>query len=335
MDYYPSMFMASTFHGDASPFIPNAFNMKQPPSQSSTQSQPVLGVLAALLAVSIWGGWIVSTRHAALLHLSAAHLGVLRYGVPCLFLLPWLPRTVWWPRVQRVWLIPFIVAGGAPFFLVSAAGMRYAPAAQAGALQAGTMPLFIALLAWGVTRQKLHSTVWLGFAFILGGVLVIVGLEGLFGAHQTWLGHGLFLTASLLWSIYTLAFRSSGLSARQGVALLSGWSLLIHLGLVAFFQETSTVLANVSVPVLVWQAIIQGFGSGLLANVAYGYAVVKLGAVQAGAFLALVPVIATVGGALFLEEIPRMAEGIGVLLVAVGVTLAAGVLKKSVGECKA
>ncbi len=294
------------------------------PAKDAPRTQRILGALAVLLAVSIWSAWIVSTRHAALLRLPATHIGVLRYGIPCILLLPWLWRKGLWPRLEYPWLIPILLLGGAPFFLISAAGMRYAPTAHIGALQVGTMPIFIALLTWVATRKKVHKTVLLGFGFILVGVLAIVGFEVFVAAEHASIGHALALCAAFLWSAYTVAFRFSKLSAMEGTALLSAWSLLIHFVLVwwakdAHFFATSTT-------VLIWQGVIQGLGSGLLANLAYGYAVMQLGTVQAGSFLALIPVIASLGGAFFLAEMPSTTEWLGVFLVTGGVLLATGAL---------
>ena len=64
---------------------------------------------------------------------------------------------------------------GAPYTLVAASGLRFAPAHDGGALNPGFMPLFVALIAALVLGEKLSTTRMLGLALILAGALIIVG----------------------------------------------------------------------------------------------------------------------------------------------------------------
>ncbi|MFD2029737.1 hypothetical protein ACFSKM_04330 [Ancylobacter dichloromethanicus] len=48
----------------------------------------LVGAGCALLAVAIWGGWIVSTRHAVHGHLPPMTVGWLRFVVPAVVLAP-------------------------------------------------------------------------------------------------------------------------------------------------------------------------------------------------------------------------------------------------------
>jgi drug/metabolite transporter (DMT)-like permease len=53
----------------------------------------LVGWLAALATVTIWGAWAVATRHAVTHDLPPAAVGVLRFGVPALVLIPFSLRT--------------------------------------------------------------------------------------------------------------------------------------------------------------------------------------------------------------------------------------------------
>src|SRR5262245_66360795 len=98
----------------------------------SISSKPALaGSLAALASVLIWSGWIVFTRHGVTTDVPAVTLGLLRYAIPTLVMLPLLLRSTAAYR-KAGWLkCAIMVCGsGAPFFLVSSPGMTYASAAH-------------------------------------------------------------------------------------------------------------------------------------------------------------------------------------------------------------
>ena len=74
--------------------------------------------------------------------------------------------------------------------------------------------------------------------------------------------------------------------------------------------------------------VIQGFIIGILATLSFSYAVKLLGAAESAAFGALTPVLTLLGGVIFLGESVGLLKVFGVILVAVGVFLASGILRK-------
>ncbi len=75
---------------------------------------------------------------------------------------------------------------------------------------------------------------------------------------------------------------------------------------------------------VVFQALYQGVLMGAVTLFSLSRAIVILGAARAGAFLSLVPVLATVLGAIVLREWPSFSETIAVVVISLGVLLAAG-----------
>jgi drug/metabolite transporter (DMT)-like permease len=67
---------------------------------------------------------------------------------------------------------------------------------------------------------------------------------------------------------------------------------------------------------------------GVLSLLFYGHAVQVLGAAETGAFGALVPILALVGGGAFLGEEVSALKVAGVVLVAIGVFMASGILTR-------
>jgi drug/metabolite transporter (DMT)-like permease len=282
------------------------------------------GYLAAVCFVAIWGGWVVSTRHAVTHSLDPAAVGILRFGVAAVLLVPFAWRVVFLPRGEILPLAIMVIGSGAPFFLLVANGMRFAPAADAASLVPGTMPLVVALLSAVFFKERMGWPRWLGFACVAVGIVAIGGRD-LFVPHGATLGHAMLLVGACLWATYTLAFRKSGLTAIEAAALVGFWStvMLLPFGLVPLVEA---VRAGLGRDVTV-QALVQGLLSGVIAVIAYNFAIGRLGASRGAAFVALVPALAALIAIPVLGEWPDLASTIGVVATGVGVALASGALE--------
>src|SRR5215472_15274998 len=140
------------------------------------------GSLFGFAAVSIWVGWSAMTRLAVTTSLDAWDIPALRFGVAGLLLSPILVRRgIALDRLGWLGLGGLIVGTGAPYALVVAVGLRLAPAYDAGALNPGCMPLFVALIAAIVLREKASKAQKFGFSLILSGALIIIGGHGMAG----------------------------------------------------------------------------------------------------------------------------------------------------------
>ncbi len=288
------------------------------------------GWLAAFATVTIWAVWAVATRHAVTHDLPPAALGLLRFAVPALLLLPISLRIGLLPKGLGFRKGIGLLGSGAPFFLVVALGMQFAPAAEIGPLLPGTMPLFVALIGWLVLGERLGRIRIAGFALILIGVICIGGHGLLVAGNGAWRGHLLLLTGACLWGIYTHAYRRSGLSALQAAALIGLWSFLILLpfGAPSLVRALGEGLAGP----IVLQAILQGFLSGVVGIILYGIAVDRLGASRAAAVSPLSIVLAALIAIPVLGEFPDAAAMIGIILATLGVVLASGVLGSTARE---
>ena len=303
-----------------------------PGPAAASPRDTLVGVAAALVAVAVWAGWIIATRHAtATVALPAAWLAVLRFLPPAVLLAPvWLKHGLL-PRGVPLWLLAAMVAGsGAPFFLVAAAGLARVPAAEAAVLLPGTMPLCVAVLAALVLRERIGLLRAAGFGLVAAGVAAI-GWAAL--AHGG-VGHIaprlVVLCGAALWAVYTVAFRRSGLGALAATALVAVWSTLIALPL-ALIQGIAP-LVDAGLAVVATQVLLQGILSGLVAILAFSVAVKRLGASKAAALSSLTLAAATLLAIPVLGEIPSGAALAGIALTLAGVVLASGVLAGARGR---
>lgn len=287
----------------------------------------IIGFAAAIGACVIGAGWQVATRLGTTTTLAPVDLALLRYCIPAVLLAP-----IWW-RVRPVpaqvsWkiLLAMLLGAGPAFGLLVMAGSQFAPVAHMGALLPGTMPLFVALLAAIVLGEAISGLRRLGFAFILVGILAI-GLKALLIRDDgAWRGDLLFLSAAFLWSIYTIAFRRSGLTPWQSTAVINLWSALLIVPI--WLWSDSARLLQAPTADVILQACWQGVIAGLLGLWTFALGVHHIGPSRAAAVGALVPVLSALGGGLVLGEIPEPLVLAGIFCTMVGVYLASGVLAR-------
>src|SRR5438309_4164263 len=151
------------------------------------------GALCGLAAVSIWSGWIVVARLGLRTSFTPWDIAAIRFGVAGLLLLPYLLRKgLALDRLGWAGLAAIVLGGGAPVLLANA-GLLFAPAAHAGALFPGVMPLAVAVLAAAILHEPFTDAKKIGFVLILSGVFGITWrIGGVIGFEQT-IGHALFL----------------------------------------------------------------------------------------------------------------------------------------------
>lgn len=296
-----------------------------PPARWSREV--LLGWAAALATVTIWAVWMIATRHAVTHDLKPAAVGLLRFAVPALVLAPVVWRKGLFPKGLSPLAGLGLLGSGAPFFLVVASGMQFAPAAEIGPLLPGTMPLFVALIGWAVFGERIDRLRLAGFALILVGVVCIGGIGLLHPEGGAWRGHLLLLTGACLWGVYTHAYRRSGLSALHAAALVGTWSVLL-LAPFGTLTVVELVRGGLAGPVIL-QAFLQGLMSGVVGIVLYGFAIDRLGPSHAAAVSPLGPVLAALIAVPVLGEIPGLPALIGLAAASAGVLLASGVLTRA------
>jgi drug/metabolite transporter (DMT)-like permease len=263
------------------------------------------------------------TRLAVTTSLDAWDIPALRFGVAGLLLSPIVMRRgVALDRLGWLGLTGLIVGTGAPYALVVALGLRFAPAYDAGALNPGCMPLFVALIAVIVLREKSARTQKIGLSFILSGALVIIGWHDTAWRISRALGDLLFLVASFLTACYTVIMRQSKLDPIHVAALVSTGSLVIYVP--PYFAIHGIHFSDVPLADLTFQVIFQGIVVTIISLVLYGRAVLILGASGGSAFGALVPALSALLAIPLLGEWPTALGWVGVALISAGVCLASG-----------
>ncbi|MCB8823431.1 DMT family transporter [Microvirga rosea] len=291
--------------------------------QGGDRSRYLVGALFGLAAVSIWAGWMPITRLSVTTSLTPYDLAMLRFGTAGLLLLPVLirrglalDRLRWWE------LLVMVVGAGAPYSLVAASGLRFAPAADAGVLTPGVMPLVVAVLASVVLRERIILRRKVGYGLILLGVIVIAGLAALLPGLQRSVGHLLFLSAAFMWACYTIILRKAALAPLHAAAIVGVGSAA---GFTPIYLATQGMhFTHAPVKEIAFQMMFQGIVATILSLYLFGKAVSILGASAGAAFGALVPAMAALLAIPILGEAPSPGDWGGILAVSLGVYLSSG-----------
>lgn len=293
------------------PSIGTAWREMVPPGQR--------GWICAFLALLIWSIWPVWTRHGVTQGLSPEDIVFLRFGIGGLIFFPFLllqARKI----SRRGWAIGFGLAlcQGAPFVLMMATGLRFAPASHAASIATGASPIFAALIAASFFNQPVAKARWLGLMLVIGGtaLLALAGADG----HAA-LGDLFFLGAAAMAAMYVVCVPRSGLTAFQAAAMVCVFSMLLYVPVYFLFDLGHLPQAHLGDVVAhgAYQGVLVAVVSFLLFNGAIGF----LGSARVSALCALVPLFTLALAIPILGEWPSQVEITSAVLIAAGVSMAA------------
>ena len=287
-----------------------------------------LGVLVALITVSIWAVFIVATRFSVSTNFTVEEVLILRLVPSTLIMAPFMikydliPRGLSWLKAGML-----MIGASAIFPYIVSSGLSFAPASDGGVLAPGMLPFWTALAAFFILGEKLDQVRRTGLLIILIGALMVGLWQIIFNSDEgVWRGHILFLIGSGLFAIYSVIFRQSGLTPLHGLLIGLFWGtlfitpILLLTGKVTFHDVSAF---DIGITIFIQSLVI-----GILATILFNYGVRLIGASEMGAFGALTPILAMMGGILFLNESVPAIKMAGIFLVAIGVFLASGILEQ-------
>ena len=305
------------------------------------------GLVAALVTVAIWTGFIVIGRASAGFSLLPFDIALLRIVGAGAVLLPW----GWWlARRERaaasLWglsplpLRPTLLAGlfgGLLYALLCYAGFFFAPAAHASVLMPGSLPLWTALLAAVLLGDRITPARALGLACIVAGD-VLVGGEGLLSAFrggEVWKGDLIFMSAAACWATYGVLARKFGLDAVRATIAITVFACFTYVPLFALLTGTGvlpTRLPQAPWGEIAFQALFQGVGSVVISGITFVQMVRAFGPVKSTMITALVPGLSALGAVIFLGEPLGWNLLAGLALVTAGILFGVRVARQNATE---
>ena len=290
--------------------------MSQPTSDS-----PVAGAVFGVLASLIWAGFPAITKLSMASTLTAWDVTALRFGTAGLLLLPIFVRrglgSLRWPAALLL-----VCGAGAPYVLLTAGGLAFAPAAHMGVITPSCMLLFSTLGSWALLRDRPEGGRIAGVLTIFAGI-VMLGWDGLANhGSRTWLGDTMFVLGGLFWAGYTIGSRAWSVAPFHATVIVAVLSMLLYVP--GYVVIEGSHLAAAPWTEIAIQAIFQGVLSAVVALVFYTRSVALLGAARGAVFAALVPSFSLLFAIPILHEVPTRLQVLGVVLVTSGMVLVLG-----------
>src|ERR1043166_8500096 len=136
--------------------------MMDPATGERTAAHYLRGAICGLAAVAIWSGGLVFVGLGLRTSMSPWDIAAVRFAVAGVLTLPYLmSKGIALDRLGWGGVAAIVLGGGAPVLLGNA-GLMFAPAAHAGALYPGVMPLMVALLATVTLKEPFTARKKLG-----------------------------------------------------------------------------------------------------------------------------------------------------------------------------
>ena len=248
------------------------------------------GYIAMVIALAMWVTFALTMRSLHDSTLTTLDAALLRFGVPAVAVTLFVRPIV--RRLRKLAMLQvFAVAAGAglPHFFFTAFGANLTSATLVAMVVPGAVPVFVVLLSFILFHRKPQVS------HVLGVVTISVGcLIALIFAQDPALVQGVLwlLSASAVWSVYTVALRDAGLRGVDVVALIAWPNFVVALIVGAVGLSPSTIFVGaVDLSQAFLIAGILGGGSGIISTISYAVAVREIGGTRAAVFGTLSPVI--------------------------------------------
>ena len=286
-----------------------------------TSDSPIAGAAYGALASLIWAGFPAITKLSIASSLTAWDVTALRFGTAGLLLLPIFARRglapLHWPGALLL-----VCGAGAPYVLLTAGGLKFAPAGHMGVITPSCMLLFSTLGSWVLLGDRPAGGRVAGVLTIFVGIFML-GWDGLSNhGSRTWLGDSMFVLGGMFWAGYTIATRAWSVAPFHATVVVAVLSMLAYVPGYAVLAGSHLAAAPWSEIAI--QTIFQGVLSAVVALVFYTRSVALLGAARGAVFAALVPSFSLLFAIPILHELPTRLQVVGVVLVTAGMVLVLG-----------
>lgn len=290
--------------------------------EKRSRANPLLAVVSALAAFTIFAGQFVFSKHGVQQGLTPYDMTALRFGLSGLIFLPFL----WSRGLSNLagvgWRRGAVLAalGGAPYYILVIEGLTFAPASYVVIINPGlTMLTGLALATlwlgenWSVSRTVAFGSSAFG--------LLLVGWGSLGGSGDSvWFGSILFAISGAAWGVLTVLLRRWTIDPLVAAAVIACLSLAF---LPVYALAMTPQLQIPPLTYVLYQALYQGVLHSAVGIALFAYATHALGPGLLSLMVPVVPVIGLILSYLFLDEWLTGAQWFGALLVIVGMVLAA------------
>ena len=286
----------------------------------------ILGHLAAIFTISIWGISFISIK-VLLIPFAPVEIMVYRLVLAVLALTIASPPGLPSARLDRQALrdeLKIMAAGlcGVTLYsLFQNIALTYTLAANVSVL-ISIAPLFIALVSRLFLNEKLKASFFIGFAAAITGI-ILIAFNGSMVLKLNPLGDLLSILAALVWAFYSVLIKKINPPQSALLAVtrkIFFYGLLFVLPVLPLFRFRLGLERLAELPNLL-NLVLLGVVASALCLVTWNFAVHRLGPVKTSIYIYLGPVVTIVASLLVLHEPVTLVAGIGMALILVGMVL--------------
>ena len=277
------------------------------------------GCLAAGAVVFIWALWLVVSRAGAQSTLNAYDLTAIRYGISAVASLPIVLYYKPWRSMSLKRIAGLSLLLGPLYILCVYFAFDYAPAAHGGVYMNGAMPAITLFLSFLFLQQKSTSIQLFGVGLIFSGTLLTAADVSGLSIPGAWRGDLLFIVAAVFFSGYLVVARAWSVTPTQ--VMLCGSLINAIIFVPIWYWWLPSGLAQADGAQLALQIFYQGLIPGLLGLVLVAVATKNIGPAATSAFIAAVPGLGAVLGAIFLNEVPGTLGWLSLVVLTVGILM--------------
>jgi drug/metabolite transporter (DMT)-like permease len=284
-----------------------------------------LGIAVGVLAAGIGALYTVFARWGISHGLHAPDLTVLRFGVAGLITLPvllwaWRRDAAQFTQRWRLWAAVALLAG-TPFGLLMFGALQFAPPSHAAVFPFAAMSVMGLVLSALVLGDRITVRKGLGIAVVLGGLVLVSGVEASSFTGRAALGDAMFVAAGTLWAGFGILLRKHRLDPLLTTAVVSFSALVTYVPV--YLLATGGARLLTAAPMVAWtEVLVQGLIAGAGTLFTYAKMVSLLGPSRAAIFPALAPGLAALMAWPLLGHVPTLAETAGLVIVMAGLVLA-------------
>lgn len=279
----------------------------------------IIGHLAAVLTIIIWGTTFISTK-ILLESFLPVEILFFRFVMGYTALLILYPKKLKTTDYKQELIFIFAgLCGICLYYLLENIALTFTMASNVGVIMS-TAPFFTAILAhvFFLSEEKLRLQFFIGFSCAMVGIICISYNGTEFKLNP--LGDFLALAAALVWACYSLLVRKiskMGYSVFLSTRRTFFYGILFMLPIV-LFSDFRFDLVRFSQPIYLFNLIFLGLGASAFCFVTWNFAIKELGTVKTSVYIYLVPVITVFTSVLILKEPLTVLMGTGIILTLAG-----------------
>ena len=242
-----------------------------------------------------------------------------RMGIATTVMAPFFLRQARQVNLNKgLWIAPVLGGMFAAFDQgIWSTSINYTRVANATLLN-NTAPVWVALVAWLIFREKLKGIFWLGLALAMGGAAVVLGSDLVAHPGLSW-GDLLALISGLFYAAYYLAMQRGrrDLSPLVFMGVANTFSCLTLLAICLVFRQPLTGFSTQTYLVFLGAALI----SQITGHLSLSYALGHLPASLVAPTMIAQPVLTALMAIPLLGESLHPGQWIGGISVLAGITL--------------